>query len=80
MPTQAHSKAIWRESSNSGLVPAAEPMFVVPDGDDITYSPTGPEAYAFYDVGDGDFTLLPVTSAYPRRLYAALVGGNIEIY
>lgn len=65
MPTQAHSKAIWRESSGSGAVLDASPMFLVRSGADIDFSATGPEAFAFYDIdGSGDYTLLDLTPVF----------------
>lgn len=60
-----HSKALWRESSGSGAVLAATPMYIRRDGVDAVFSPTWPEQLAFIDVdGAGDYTLLDLAPRY----------------
>lgn len=60
-----HSKALWRESSGSGAVLAATPLYLRFDGADVVFSPTWPEQLAFVDVdATGDYTLLDLTPRY----------------
>lgn len=82
MPTQAHSKAIWRESSASGVVLDAAPWFWQADGADVVLSPDRPEDFVFADVDDdGNFTLVDVASAAGlRRLESVLVAGTVYFY
>jgi hypothetical protein len=60
-----HSKALWRESSDSGAVLGAVPIYFIADGSDVIPSLTGPERFVFYDVeGDGSYHLLDLTPVY----------------
>lgn len=78
--TQAHSQAIWRESSR-GAVSTVVPLVFVSDGaGNITLSPTGPEEFALYNTGDGNYTLLPVPQVYTDRLRVVAVAGNIQMF
>jgi hypothetical protein len=83
MPAQvigAHSKAIWPESSASGVVLDNVPMYLVASGADVVFSAIGPAQFAFYLVG-GDYVLANVTSPPSAvRLDVVQVGDNIYFF
>lgn len=81
MPIQTHSKAIWRESSKGGAVPDVRSLVFVSDGaGNITLASGSPEEFALYNTGDGNYTILPVTSLYADRLRAVSVVDTIQLY
>lgn len=60
-----HSKALWRESSGSGVVLAAAPMYLRYDGADVVFSAIAPAELAFFALGaDGDYTLLDLVPRF----------------
>lgn len=60
-----HSKALWRESSGSGAVLDAVPMYLRFDGADVVFSPTWPAQLEFVDAdGTGDYMPLDLTPRY----------------
>jgi hypothetical protein len=55
--TQAHSKAIWRESSRSGAVLDAVQVFLRYDGADVVFTTERPEQLAFYLLSGDDILI-----------------------
>jgi hypothetical protein len=62
----ARGSTLWRESSGSGVVQSAVPMYLVHDGSgNVVFSAAGPEELAYFGpFGDGAATLLDLTPGF----------------
>jgi hypothetical protein len=65
MSSQAHSKAIFRDSALGALVHEPTSMYLRRFGSDVVLSPDRPEDFVMYDIaGDGNYVMTDLTPVY----------------